>query len=283
MADKKISQLTGATTPLAGTEVLPIVQGGSTVKVSVDNLTTGKNVKASSVSVNTTSTAAKVTVNGDVQAQGGFTALTGSLGVAIGAAGAAITSNDVCVIAGEAYSNYKDLLISPRKNGGDVGNTVFLSGDVKSSVGNFVVGTAAKGIDFSANTGAAGETSSLLNWYEEGTWTPSLSRINASGFSYTPGTNDKGYYTRIGNIVHVFGSFDGTFSGGSDLYRITQLPFNQKTGISYVGSVGHIINISAGADVGPLAAVGSNVSVAEIYTGNPTSGNIHTFSLTYFV
>ena len=28
MADKKISQLTAATTPLAGTEVLPIVQFG---------------------------------------------------------------------------------------------------------------------------------------------------------------------------------------------------------------------------------------------------------------
>ncbi len=35
MADKKISQLTAAATPLAGTEVLPIVQSGSTVKVSV--------------------------------------------------------------------------------------------------------------------------------------------------------------------------------------------------------------------------------------------------------
>lgn len=46
MADKKISQLTGATTPLAGTEVLPIVQSGSTVKVSVDNLTAGKTVSA---------------------------------------------------------------------------------------------------------------------------------------------------------------------------------------------------------------------------------------------
>lgn len=42
MADKKISALTGATTPLAGTEVLPIVQSGTTVKVSVDNLTAGK-------------------------------------------------------------------------------------------------------------------------------------------------------------------------------------------------------------------------------------------------
>ena len=46
MADKKISQLTSATTPLSGTEVLPIVQGGTTVKVTVDNLTTGKGVTA---------------------------------------------------------------------------------------------------------------------------------------------------------------------------------------------------------------------------------------------
>jgi hypothetical protein len=44
MADAKISALTGATTPLAGTEVLPIVQSGSTVKVAVSNLTAGRSV-----------------------------------------------------------------------------------------------------------------------------------------------------------------------------------------------------------------------------------------------
>jgi hypothetical protein len=38
MADLKISQLPAATVPLAGTEVLPIVQSGSTVQVSVDNV-----------------------------------------------------------------------------------------------------------------------------------------------------------------------------------------------------------------------------------------------------
>lgn len=38
MADAKISQLTGVTTPLAGTEVLPIVQSGSTKKVTVDQM-----------------------------------------------------------------------------------------------------------------------------------------------------------------------------------------------------------------------------------------------------
>jgi hypothetical protein len=40
MADQKISALTSATTPLAGTEVLPIVQSGTTKKVSVANLNT---------------------------------------------------------------------------------------------------------------------------------------------------------------------------------------------------------------------------------------------------
>lgn len=38
MADKKISALTSASTPLAGTEVLPIVQSGATVKVAVNSL-----------------------------------------------------------------------------------------------------------------------------------------------------------------------------------------------------------------------------------------------------
>ena len=38
MADLKISALTAATTPLAGTEVLPIVQSGATVKVANNDL-----------------------------------------------------------------------------------------------------------------------------------------------------------------------------------------------------------------------------------------------------
>lgn len=41
MANSKISALTSATTPLAGTETLPIVQGGATVKTTVANITNG--------------------------------------------------------------------------------------------------------------------------------------------------------------------------------------------------------------------------------------------------
>lgn len=54
MANKKISALTSASTPLAGTEVLPVVQSGATTQVSVDNLTAGRAVSAASLSLTTT-------------------------------------------------------------------------------------------------------------------------------------------------------------------------------------------------------------------------------------
>jgi hypothetical protein len=60
MADKKISQLTGASTPLAGTEVVPVVQSSSTVKVAVSDLTTGRQVSAGGLTV----TASTVQANG---------------------------------------------------------------------------------------------------------------------------------------------------------------------------------------------------------------------------
>jgi hypothetical protein len=50
MADVKISALPASTTPLAGTEVLPIVQGTTTKQVSVANLTAGRAVSAASLS-----------------------------------------------------------------------------------------------------------------------------------------------------------------------------------------------------------------------------------------
>jgi hypothetical protein len=51
MADKRISALPSASTPLAGTEVLPIVQGGDTVNVSVANLTAGRAISATQLTL----------------------------------------------------------------------------------------------------------------------------------------------------------------------------------------------------------------------------------------
>jgi hypothetical protein len=51
MPNSKISALTSATTPLAGTEVLPIVQSSTTTQVTVANLTAGRAVSGTSFSV----------------------------------------------------------------------------------------------------------------------------------------------------------------------------------------------------------------------------------------
>jgi hypothetical protein len=53
MADSKISGLPASTTPLAGTETLPIVQSGATKKVSVADLTAGRAISATQVTVST--------------------------------------------------------------------------------------------------------------------------------------------------------------------------------------------------------------------------------------
>jgi len=54
MADVKISGLPASTTPLAGTEVLPIVQSSTTKQVSVNNLTAGRSFDALGLTLTST-------------------------------------------------------------------------------------------------------------------------------------------------------------------------------------------------------------------------------------
>lgn len=70
MADVKISALPLASTPLAGTEVLPIVQSATTDQVSVANLTAGRAVSAASLTLTTPLTVA----NGGTGTATAFTA-----------------------------------------------------------------------------------------------------------------------------------------------------------------------------------------------------------------
>jgi len=62
MANSKISALPAASTPLAGTEVLPVVQGGITEQVSVANLTAGRDVSASGLFVDANSATSAVRI-----------------------------------------------------------------------------------------------------------------------------------------------------------------------------------------------------------------------------
>jgi hypothetical protein len=63
MSNTKISALTSATTPLAGTEVLPIVQSSATKQVSVANLTAGRTQTSNGIVQGTAATGYNFTAN----------------------------------------------------------------------------------------------------------------------------------------------------------------------------------------------------------------------------
>ena len=80
MADKKISALTGASTPLAGTEVLPIVQSGATVKVAVSNLTAGRSFDALGMTLTSTDAGAAAAPTLDLYRDSASPAASDTLG-----------------------------------------------------------------------------------------------------------------------------------------------------------------------------------------------------------
>lgn len=85
--------------------------------------------------------------------------------------------------------------------------------------GDLIIGTAGQGVDFSANSSAPGMTSELLDWYEEGTWTPSL------GGTATYTANTKGWYTRIGRLVVAQCDIDVTLIGTGSDSAVSGLPY----------------------------------------------------------
>ena len=108
------------------------------------------------------------------------------------------------------------------------------AGDVKINTGNVVMGTAGKGIDFSAVTGGTGTaTANVLNDYEEGTFTPTVTSVGGTGIVYVA-VGDTGTYTKIGRLVtftvNLYGTYTGTFS-----YVRIALPFT-------VGAVNDSVN-----------------------------------------
>ena len=100
------------------------------------------------------------------------------------------------------------------------GSTKFImeADDFTINAGNLVIGTAGKGIDFSATANSSGGsmTSELFDDYEEGTWTPAI-----SGSSYT---TQIGRYVKSGKMVYVSAELNINSHGGS-VRRVTGLPF----------------------------------------------------------
>jgi hypothetical protein len=232
MADKKISQLTGATAPLAGTEELPLVQSGTTKKVSVNNLTAGKTVPAAKVNIGSgTQTDDVLHIEGATSATARQriinTAAAQSSEIRFGDDTGA--DGGLIIKGGSSYPSYggaNSLIIWNNRNApitfgtNDANRGEWTAGgDFRIASGNLVIGTAGKGIDFSADSNAAGMTSELLNDYEEGTWTPSLG-------GDTTYNNRLGYYTKIGRQVTAFFLVQVTTLGTGSADTVSGLPFN---------------------------------------------------------
>lgn len=100
------------------------------------------------------------------------------------------------------------------------------TGDQTIVAGNLVIGTAGKGIDFSIDPAAPGMTSELLDDYEEGTWTPTVT--SAVGSITT--VSASGNYTKIGRQVTVNMNISITNNGtGAAALVIAGVPFNAAT------------------------------------------------------
>jgi len=132
-----------------------------------------------------------------------------------------------------------------------VGNPSTRYGDQTIFNGNLVIGTAGKGIDFSADSHVAGMTSELLDDYEEGTWLPILGgSISESGQIYQ---RQEGRYTKVGRLVTVSWDviiFDvGTMSGEA---RLKQLPFSAASGSQ---------GFRSGLALGEFNTLASNVAI----------------------
>ena len=103
-----------------------------------------------------------------------------------------------------------------------------------NSAGNLAF-PSGKGIDFSASAGS-GQTSSLLDDYEEGTWTPTF---NSSSFA-TGITVNNAHYVKVGDLVNVtavvaFTGTTGNYTVG-DNYALGGLPFSMSDTHGRTGS-----------------------------------------------
>jgi hypothetical protein len=141
--------------------------------------------------------------------------------------------------------------------------TMYDGGDVRVHHGNLVIGTANKGIDFSAvSDGSRSVSANVLADYEEGTWTPT----DNSGAGLTI-ANYYATYTKIGRGVLC--EFDITYPANNNTsYARINMPYSAPHYAS--GVVGWSNN-----DSHLKIHVSSSAGIYFLDGGNPVRGNVH--------
>lgn len=163
-----------------------------------------------------------------------------------------------------------------------VGNPSTRTGDQTILNGNLVIGTAGKGIDFSADPSAPGMTSELLDDYEEGTFTPS--DVSGAGLTFS---NVIGTYTKIGRLVTCNVQFQYPVTADGNQARIS-LPFTAQNSTAPGGGVFYV-NTPGIADAQPNVSgnqayfVLSNVAGGVAYLNLDASGDYFRGTISYIV
>jgi hypothetical protein len=232
MADKKISALTASTTPLAGTEVLPIVQSGATVKVAVSDLTAGRAVSMSGLTVTSSGLNIATITGGTASNQGASTYYKAdtTLVAAFG---------DTSSIMGGTPATSATIY-----TGSAIPLNIAVSGGNKwqfTAAGNLSALQSGNGIDFSATPGTG--TSELLADYEEGDWTGTLTAATPPTVAVTA----TGNYTKIGRQVTVNIQFSNVSTVGAvGTLQITGLPFTPSfDALGACGKVAQSANVDS--------------------------------------
>lgn len=144
-----------------------------------------------------------------------------------------------------------------------VGNPSVRSGDQTILDGNLVIGTAGKGIDFSADPSAAGMTSELLDDYEEGTFTPAITGSATAGTATY--TAQLGKYTKVGRLVTCVIRLNWSGGTGSGTTTVTGLPFANAGDGTYGGvSYGWFSNVVLAANSVATGYIGDGTSIITI-------------------
>lgn len=149
----------------------------------------------------------------------------------------------------------------------------------KATIDQILTPAAGKGINFSANTGNPGATKELLDWYEEGTYTPTVAATTGSITSYTA----TAFYTRIGRQVTLTSFVTITNAGTGAATLTISLPFTASGSIAFSGTgrenaltgSGLQCNISAGGTVANVVTIANATVIA---TGAQVRSTV-----TYFV
>jgi hypothetical protein len=224
MADTKISGLPASTTPLAGTEVLPIVQSGVTKQVSIANLTAGRQISASSIT-DTGLTSGRIPYAGSgglIQDSANLTFDGTNLAVNGAVSGTSIT--DSGLTSGRIPYSGSGGLLQDSTNLTFDGTNLTVNGKIKQVSGSSVPYTLfSTGIPFIiVSSGSMGNNGAL-------TITGAVASIYPNAYVYLPSGaissgSAAGYYYAVFSSTTAATVYNNTYTPGSGVPTVPASP-----------------------------------------------------------